>query len=127
MKKVCSTCGESKNASQFSWRKDRGRHYNDCKKCRGAKMAASRAGTTIDAAICEAQAIERDPYGHLAADIVVLAIQDLQTEKSDELLAFFASRWFEELCDATNVHPHTVLNNISGLRMAVTRTRLRGV
>ena len=112
MKKVCSTCGESKNASQFSWRKDRGRHYNDCKKCRGAKMAASRAGTTIDAAICEAQAIERDPYGHLAADIVVLAIQDLQTEKSDELLAFFASRWFEELCDACGISPDYIRKHI---------------
>ena len=117
MKKTCATCGESKNASpskssQFSWRKERNRHYNDCKACRNAKQRKKESKIQERVSNTVKEAIESDPHGHLAADIVALAIRDLRTEKSDELLAFFASRWFEELCDACSVGAEYVRKHI---------------
>jgi len=117
MKKVCSTCGKSKNASpskssQFSWRKDRGRYYNDCKVCRNTKQRKKENEIQARVSNTEKEAIESDPHGHLAADIVALAIRDWRAEKSDELLAFFGSSWFEELCDACGVSPEYVRKHI---------------
>ena len=117
MKKPCATCGKSKNASpskssQFSWRKDRGRYYNDCKVCRNAKQRKKENEIQARVNSAEKEAIESDPHGHLAADIVALAIRDLRTEKTDELLAFFAGRWFEELADACGVSPEYVRKHI---------------
>ena len=117
MKKVCSTCGESKNASpskssQFSWRKERNRYHNDCKACRNAKQRKKESKIQERVSNTDKEAIESDPHGHLAADIVAQAIRDLRTEKTDELLAFFASRWFEELCDACGVAPEYVRKHI---------------
>ena len=117
MKKACSTCGKSKNASpskssQFSWRKDRGRYYNDCKVCRNAKQRKKENEIQERVSNTEKEAIESDPHGHLAADIVALAIRDLRAEKSDELLAFFSGRWFEELCDTVGVEPDYTRKNI---------------
>ena len=117
MKKPCATCGESKNASpskssQFSWRKDRNRYHNDCKACVAAKKRKQENTHQERVSNTEKEAIESDPHGHLAADIIALAIQDLRTEKTDELLAFFASEWFEELCDACGVAPEYVRKHI---------------
>ena len=81
MKKTCATCGESKNASpskssQFSWRKDRNRYHNDCKACVAAKKRKQENTHQERVSNTEKEAIESDPHGHLAADIVAMAIQD---------------------------------------------------
>ena len=117
MKKPCATCGLPKNAnrsksSQFSWRKDRNRYHNDCKACVAAKKRKQENTHQERVSNTEKEAIESDPHGHLAADIVAQAIRDLRAEKSDELLAFFAGRWFEELCDACGVSPEYVRKHI---------------
>ena len=117
MKKTCATCYESKNASpskssQFSWRKDRNRYHNDCKACVAAKKRKQENTHQERVSNKDKEAIEGDPHGHLAADIVTLAIQDLRAGKTDELLAFFASEWFEELCDACGVSPEYVRKHI---------------
>ena len=154
MKKPCATCGESKNASpskssQFSWRKERDAYYSSCKACvnkrgriRTNNNNAKERKRLI--ALKEKEAVENNPHGHLAADIIALAIRDLRkygdmdempnlnhnktptslAEASsmarragygtirDELTAFFASEWFEELCDTAGVAPEYVRKHI---------------
>ena len=110
MKKVCSTCGESKEANRskesgFAWRAERNTYYSNCKACLLIYNNNKAKERRRLIALKERETIGEDPHGHLAADIVALAIQDLRTEKTDEVLAFFASDWFEELCDACGVAP----------------------
>jgi hypothetical protein len=129
VKKPCKTCGKEKTAnrtkfSEFSYRKDRKRYYNDCKACRNIKRAASEKIRKRKVVTQEQEAIARNPHGFLAADIIEKAIRDWKKYKDvdvqhreltdygeiramvrqkgfatirEELLAFFASAWFEEL------------------------------
>ena len=119
MTKTCATCDKTKPVSEFSYRKDRKRYYNDCKACRNAKGSKQISRQTK-----EKQAIESNPHGFLAADVIVKALRDWEkysvydkkhkgtTDYSevrflirqkgydtirDELLAFFECDWFEEL------------------------------
>jgi len=116
MKKACSTCGKSKNASpskssQFSWRKDRGRYYNDCKVCRNAKQRKKENEIQARLSNKEKEAIESNRYGFLAGAVVYQAVRD----KADE---FFETRWYEELRDAANIEECNVLRcrkHIGGL------------
>ena len=107
MKKVCATCGESKNASpskssQFSWRKDRSRYYNDCKVCRNAKQRKKENEIQARVSNTEKEAIENNRYGFLAGAVVYQAVRD----RADE---FFETRWYEELRDAANIEECNVL------------------
>ena len=106
MKKVCSTCGESKNASpskssQFSWRKDRNRYDYDCKTCRNTKKRV-RENKRLRVDTEEQEAMERDRYGFLAEAIIYQAIKDKANE-------FFETRWYEELRDTANIEEDNVL------------------
>ena len=151
MKKTCTTCGVEKIAnktksSQFSAKGKRFR--SRCKTCENARKKHDRSAAKKLGVQRELDAIALDPYGHMAADIIDLAIREYRNWKDgegkmavdyktanalarksgfvnpvQEIVAFFASEWFVELCDATNTHPDTALNNIEGLRMAVTRLR----
>jgi len=112
MKKPCKTCGKEKVASQtkfseFSYRKDRKRYYNDCKACRNAKGSKTTTKQTR-----EQEAIEGDPFGFLDAAIIEQAIIDWRQGEDDELLAFFASEWFEELCSMANSDPEYLRKHI---------------
>ena len=122
MKKPCATCGLPKNASrtkesEFGWRTERDAYYSNCKACVNKRGRIRTNNNNVKErkrliAIKEREAIESDPYGHLAADIVALAIRDWRAEKSDELLAFFAGRWFEELCDTAGVGAEYVRKHV---------------
>ncbi len=98
--KTCTRCGETYPANRtkdsgFVYRKDRGTYEASCKRCR----RIAQRGRTRDIKTREAEAIERDPHGHLAVDIIIQAIDDWRIEPTDELRAFFASKWFETLSD----------------------------
>lgn len=45
--KTCRSCGESKSLSMFHFRKDSGRHREDCAVCRNTAEAARRYGLTV--------------------------------------------------------------------------------
>ena len=139
MKKLCNTCGVEKNAnrtkfSEFTYRKNMKRYYAVCKTCRNTNQRAKRSVRTK-----EAEAIERNPHGFLAADIIEKAIRDWRkygdldvehrelTEYTDiralirqkgydtirdELLAFFASDWFEELAGFAGCEPEYLRKHI---------------
>ena len=116
MKKPCATCGLPKTASpskssQFSWRKDRGRYYNDCKVCRNAKQRKKENEIQARVSNTEKEAIENNRYGFLAGAVVYQAVRD----RADE---FFETRWYEELRDAANIEECNVLRcrkHIGGL------------
>ena len=50
MVKSCSRCGETKALSNFHFRKDSGKHRNECKACWKLSQAASRYGVTFEQA-----------------------------------------------------------------------------
>lgn len=143
MKKLCNTCGVEKLAnrtksSEFLWRKDRNNYESSCKACRNARQRDAWAKRQRKVRTREMEAIERNPHGFLAADIIVRAIRDWKKYSDlgakhrdltdygeirsmirqkgygtirEELLAFFASGWFEELagfagCDAEYLRKH---------------------
>ena len=143
MKKVCKACGIEKIAdrtenSEFGWMMSRGRP--NCKLCvnklvRRRRLNNENKKAKKMKAIKDQEAIERNPHGFLAADVIEKAILDwrkyghiktmpnmshnkTKTEivgvcsaarsggyasPHDELLAFFAGIWFEELCDLAEV------------------------
>ena len=143
MKKLCNTCGKEKTASRtkFSEFTYTGNRYKaNCKACRNAKQRAKWAKKRRRVRTKEAEAIERNPHGFLAADIIEKAIRDWRkygdldvkhrelTDYGDiralirqkgygtireELLAFFASDWFEELCGYCNSDPEYLRKNIA--------------
>ena len=95
--KTCTRCGETYPANRtkdsgFVYRKDRGTYEASCKRCR----RAAQKGRVRDT---RAEAIERNPHGHLVVDIIIQAIDDWRIEPTDELRAFFAGDWFETLSD----------------------------
>ena len=107
MKIPCATCDIEKVAnktksSEFSWRNDRKRYYGDCKACRNVK-----GSKTITMQTKEREAIESNPHGFLAAGIIEKAIKDYREDDSmrGEVLAFFLSAWFGELCDMAGCDP----------------------
>ena len=124
--KTCGACHESKPLSEFYQRGDKRGYRPNCKACFKKK---ERLRNNSDkekvrlAATKEKEAIERDPYGHMAADIIDLAIREYRNWKDgegkmatdyvtanamarklgfanpiDEIVAFFAGDWFVELC-----------------------------
>jgi len=143
MKKVCATCGQEKDASEFTFRKDRGTYESRCRTCKNAASRERWARKVRKETEGEKEAIERDPCGFFAADIIELAIldwrrySDLDVRHRDkteykstralirkqgfktireELLAFFDSAWFEELCDAVGVAPEYIRKHIGDVR-----------
>ena len=144
VKKECATCGAEKNANRtkFSEFTYTGKRYkSNCKACRNAKQRAAWAKRPRKVRTREIEAIERNPHGFLAADIIEKAIRDwkkysdldVNTESltdygdiralarqkgygtiRDELLAFFASAWFEELCSMANSEPEYIRKHVLG-------------
>ena len=152
MKKACRTCGAEKIASrskssQFSWRTERNAYYSTCKACvaLASNSRAKKRNKAGAAQVREKESKECDPYGFLAADIIIRAIHDWRkfghmTEKismghnervptdlvdatsaarregygtiRDELLAFFASERFEELCGMANSEPDFIRKHV---------------
>ena len=144
MKKICATCGVEKVASrtkfsEFSWRNERNTYHGDCKACRRAKEQDRRDGNVRRVKRAEVEAIERNPHGFLAADIIEKAIRDWRKYKDldvehrdltdygeiramvrqkgyatirDELEAFFASPWFDELAEMANSDPEYLRKHI---------------
>ena len=144
MKKVCNTCGKEKVASktkfsEFSWRRNRKTYYNDCKACMNAKKRAGEKKRRVRVSSKEKQAIEANPHGFLAADIIEKAIRDWRKYSDldvkhrestdygdvramirqkgygtirDELLAFFASDWFEELAGMADSDPEFIRKHV---------------
>jgi len=102
--KTCCRCGEEYPANRtkdsgFVYRKDRGIYEAACKTCRRAEQRERWAKGKRDVKTREAEAIERNPHGHLAVDIIIQAIDDWRIEPTDELRAFFEGKWFETLSD----------------------------
>ena len=141
MTKTCHTCKQEKRAdrtkdSEFGWRKERNTFYSNCRACVNKRARIRHNNNNAKAkkrrtARKESEAIERDPHGHLAVDIIIQAIADKKKYQNfggdirnkwdhstmmaaarragygnpvDEVDAFFASDWFEELCDTANVN-----------------------
>jgi len=131
MSKTCVTCHEAKPLSEFYKRGDKAGYRPNCKVCFKKK---ERLRNNSDkekvrvAAIKEKEAMERNPYGFLAAGIIELAIRERRNWKDgdkkmatdyvaadamarargfanpiEEIDAFFASDWFAELCDYCEV------------------------
>ena len=114
MKKPCKTCGAEKLAnktksSEFSYRKDRGYYYNDCKACRSAK-----GSKVVTRQTKEKEAIEKNPHGFLAAGIIEKAIRDWRELETDALFDFFNGAWFDELCGMANSDPEYLRKHILG-------------
>ena len=126
-------------SSQCSWRKERGTYESNCKTCRNAAARAKTVKKDRQAQKEYLDAVGRDPHGFFAADIIELAILDwrrysdldvrhrdtteYKTTRAlirkqgygtirDELLAFFASEWFGELCDTAGVDAEYVRKHI---------------
>ena len=148
--KLCNTCGKKKPANRtknsgFSYRRERNNYYPDCKECKNAYARSAETKRKRHIRTREAEAIERNPHGFLAVDIIVRAVRDWQrfghiTEKismghskrtptdlvdatsmarrrgyetiREELLAFFASGWFEMLCDIAGVGADFIRKNV---------------
>ena len=125
--------------SEFSWRKERNAYHNDCKACRNAKRYAADRTRKARVSSKEKDAIEKTPHGFLAADIIEKAIRDWRkysdlsvehrgsTDYGDvramirqqgygtireELLAFFASDWFEELAEMADSSPEYIRKHV---------------
>ena len=160
MKKPCATCGESKEANRskesgFAWRAERNTYYSNCKACLLIYNNNKAKERRRLIALKERETIGEDPHGHLAADIIVLAIRDLRKYGSlaempnlnhnktptdmaeassmarkggyvtirEELTAFFASGWFEELCDTAGVGAEYMRRHIDDMESPRTCTR----
>ena len=134
--KTCNTCHEDKPVSEFYHRSDRAGYRPNCKECFRACNNKTK-GRARGAAIKEKDAISRNPHGFLAADIIEKAIRDWRrhgggndkdaTEYDEimtmvrqrgyetireELLAFFASAWFEELASMADCSPEYLRKHI---------------
>ena len=140
MTKDCYTCGETKPVSEFTLRKPGGALRGSCKVCWNRREQLRNNGDKEKkrlAAVKEKEAIERNPHGFLAAGIIELAIREhrnwrdgktkmatdfksaqyMATELGydnpvEEIEAFFASGWFEELCDMTESDPEYLRKHI---------------
>ena len=143
MKKTCKACGVAKNAnksksSQFS---TKGKRYRtNCKTCENTKKKHDRSAAKKLGVQRELDAIGRNPHGFLAAGIIELAIREHRNWKDggrkrttdygdaravarqkgyanpiEEIEAFFASDWFDELagfagCDPEYLRKHIYAN-----------------
>ncbi len=140
MTKECFTCHETKPVSEFTLRKPGGALRSSCKVCwnrRERLRNNSDKEKKRVSAVKEMEAIGRNPYGFLAAGIIELAIREYRNWRDgnrkkmetdyktarfmarelgyanpvEEIEAFFASDWFEELagyadCDAEYLRKH---------------------
>ena len=116
MSKTCATCHEPKPLSEFYKRGDKTGYRPNCKECYKKKDRLRNNSDTERARLAvvkEREAIGRNPYGFLAADIIGQAIIDYgKDEMRGECLAFFCGPWFEELCDACEVDAEDMRKNI---------------
>ena len=115
--KTCYTCHEEKPVSEFTRRKPGGPYRASCKVCwnrRERLRNNSNKEKHRVAAVKEREAIAMNPHGFLAAGIIEKAIKDYREEDSmrGEVLAFFASDWFDELAGFAGCDPEYLRKHI---------------
>ena len=104
MKKLCNTCGETKEANKTKssgFTVKRNGYKSSCKTCRNRHNRLKYKRRKRDEKVRETEAIEADPEKYFIGRICWRA-------GLDKDMKFLNSEWFDELCDLASFEPDSM-------------------